>query len=95
MIRQRHPIPTALLRNFRKDDGNETFTFHITGKDEDFEAALFMLKRRIPSTLRTFDDETKFWTVRRNPETEKALKEIFRNGEQVITLVDAQLRLPL
>jgi hypothetical protein len=92
---QKLPIRTALLRNFSKNDGDETFRFHITARDADFEAALLLLKRRVPSALRTFDEETKFWTVRRTPETERALKEIFHNGVGVITLADAQLRLPL
>lgn len=82
-------IPTAKLTDFCKLNGH--YRFRVRAKARNFYDAIEALKYRIPSAERSWDPETKTWSVRRTPANEAVLRAIFTNADQVITTVEAQL----
>jgi len=84
-------IPTAMLLDFNKN--GEYYTFRVRAKDQNFHKTIRTLKETVPFTDRWFDAEAKIWNVKRTPENEAALREIFTNGDQVITMAEAKLTL--
>jgi hypothetical protein len=85
------PIETARLLDFHKtDDGWYRFTWRADG--EDFARALAALKT-MRITDRQFDPDSKIWSLRIGPGSDRLLCEVFANGVQVVSAVKAQLRL--
>jgi hypothetical protein len=83
-------IATARLIDFRRDGAWYRFIWRADG--EDFARAPAALKT-MRSADRRFDPESKVWSLRVGPGTDRLLIETFANGGQVVGTVKAQLRL--
>jgi hypothetical protein len=84
-------IPTSKLLDFNKNGGY--YTFRVTAKDQNLPKTILALKEAVPFTDRWFDAEARIWNVKRTPQNEAALREIFTNADQAITMAEAQLTL--
>ena len=82
----------AIMAGFRCDDHTMKFRVKADMNDE-FWAAIEYLKRWIPRSERTWDEDNKQWVIVRTPNNENVLKAVFANGEACIRYADAQLKL--
>ena len=81
----------AKLLDFRKN--GDRYAFRWTAEGDAFYETLEALKAAIPLAQRTFDPETKFWTVRATEVNEGVLASLFDNGKGCVETVKAQLSL--
>jgi len=81
----------AKLLDFRVEGGRYVFRWRAPG--DDFYKCLWKLKERIPFTQRSFDGETRFWSVGVNDHNRSVLMALFENGRSCIETAEAQLRL--
>jgi len=69
----------ASMADFSSDE--EHFYFNIEGEREEFWTAVESLKESINWKERSWSDEDQLWTVERTEKNERALRDIFINGD--------------